>query len=67
MTTLYFVRHADSPYVEGLERERGLSERGIVATEKVRVWLAGEGIDMMISSLINAQRTPSSLWPMRSG
>ncbi|CAM4480879.1 hypothetical protein PATA110616_21080 [Paenibacillus tarimensis] len=27
-TIIYFVRHAESPYVEGKDRTRGLSEQG---------------------------------------
>ncbi|WP_138493800.1 histidine phosphatase family protein [Paenibacillus pinistramenti] len=49
-TTLYFVRHADSPYVEGQERARGLSERGRRDALTVSDLLENEGIDILISS-----------------
>jgi len=49
-TVIYFVRHADSPYVEGQERSRGLSERGMKDALSVRNILVDEGIDVCISS-----------------
>ena len=49
-TTIYMVRHAESPYDEGDERTRGLTEKGKRDAEKVTKLLFGEGIDMVISS-----------------
>ncbi len=49
-TTIYMVRHAESPYDEGDERTRGLTEKGKRNAEKVTKLLIGEGIDMVISS-----------------
>lgn len=49
-TTIYMVRHAESPYDEGDERTRGLTEKGKRDAEKVTKLLIGEGIDMVISS-----------------
>lgn len=34
-TIIYFVRHAESFFVEGMERERGLSDKGISDARKV--------------------------------
>ncbi|WP_339218457.1 histidine phosphatase family protein [Paenibacillus sp. FSL W7-1332] len=50
MTTFYFVRHADSPFLEGKERSRGLSAEGSIAAVRVKDVLLGEGIDAIISS-----------------
>ncbi|WP_054957901.1 histidine phosphatase family protein [Paenibacillus dakarensis] len=49
-TIIYFVRHADSPYIEGQERARGLSEAGAKDALKVRDILALEGINVFYSS-----------------
>lgn len=49
-TIIYMVRHAESPYDEGDERTRGLTEKGKVDAEKVTKLLIGEGIDIIISS-----------------
>lgn len=49
-TTIYMVRHAESPYNEGNERSRGLTAKGKVDAEKVTKLLIGEGIDIIISS-----------------
>ncbi|MGR6543464.1 histidine phosphatase family protein [Paenibacillus tundrae] len=50
LTTLYFVRHAESEYVEGLERERGLTEQGKHDAETVSCLLLDEGINLFYSS-----------------
>lgn len=47
---IYFVRHAESPYTEGTERARGLSEAGKRDADRVRSVLEPEGIDVLISS-----------------
>ncbi|GIP39108.1 phosphoglycerate mutase [Paenibacillus sp. J31TS4] len=49
-TTIYMVRHAESPYIEGQERERGLSEQGTRAAGRVRFLLGGLPIDRFVSS-----------------
>jgi 2,3-bisphosphoglycerate-dependent phosphoglycerate mutase len=49
-TILYFVRHAHSPYIAGMERTKGLSERGKLDTCKVKEILINEDIDLFISS-----------------
>lgn len=50
MTTIYFVRHAESVYVEGRERSRGLSESGAEDARAVRDILLAEPIDRFVSS-----------------
>lgn len=49
-TTLYFVRHAESEFVEGKERTRGLSARGVKDAETIRSILSTEEIDIFVSS-----------------
>jgi len=49
-TTIYMVRHAESPYTPGEERTRGLSADGRAAAEKVADVLADENIDWIASS-----------------
>lgn len=49
-TIIYFVRHADSPYIEGNERSRGLSDKGKLDAIKVESILKQENIDIFISS-----------------
>lgn len=49
-TTIYFVRHAESPYIEGEERSRGLSDKGLLDAIRVKELMINEGIDVMISS-----------------
>lgn len=49
-TTIYMVRHGESPYNEGNERTRGLTPKGKVDIEKVTKLLIDEGIDIIISS-----------------
>lgn len=49
-TSIYMVRHAESPYDEGDERTRGLTVQGKKEAGKVTKMLIGEGIDMIISS-----------------
>ncbi|TBL78916.1 histidine phosphatase family protein [Paenibacillus thalictri] len=49
-TFVYFVRHAESPYIEGMERSRGLSDRGKSDALKVKWILDSEHIDVFISS-----------------
>lgn len=49
-TVLYFVRHAESRYVEGQERERGLTEQGHQDAGTVANLLHGEQIQRFYSS-----------------
>lgn len=49
-TFIYFVRHAESPYIEGMERTRGLSDKGKLDTLKINEILKDEEIDLFISS-----------------
>jgi len=49
-TILYFVRHAQSIYVEGSERTRGLTEQGRLDAERVKDLLIGEQPDVFVSS-----------------
>ncbi|CAG7607333.1 hypothetical protein PAESOLCIP111_00947 [Paenibacillus solanacearum] len=50
ITTLYWVRHADSPYIPGMERTRGLSSKGTADAAQVAKRLRDERIDAIISS-----------------
>src|SRR5690606_14789045 len=49
-TKVYFVRHAESPFVAGKERTRGLSAKGEADAIKVKEILIEENIDIFISS-----------------
>ncbi|MEO2203833.1 histidine phosphatase family protein [Paenibacillus pabuli] len=49
-TTLYFVRHAESAYVEGQERERGLTDQGRLDAAAVAELLSQEKIQWYYSS-----------------
>ncbi|TCW49096.1 2,3-bisphosphoglycerate-dependent phosphoglycerate mutase [Bacillus thuringiensis] len=49
MTTIYFVRHAHSTYTKE-ERERPLSEKGLLDTQHVTRLLRDKHIDVVISS-----------------
>lgn len=49
-TTIYMVRHAQSPYDEGTEKTRGLTPKGKADIERVTELLINEKIDMIISS-----------------
>lgn len=51
MTTfLYMIRHAESPYVAGNERLRGLSVKGKQDARQIDQILRHEGIDVFVSS-----------------
>ncbi|AEI38978.1 histidine phosphatase family protein [Paenibacillus mucilaginosus] len=50
ITTVYFVRHADSPYSAERERERGLSAAGEEAARRAALLLEDEGIGFLVSS-----------------
>lgn len=49
-TTLYFVRHAQSPYVPNEEAERGLSEQGRRDASRVARVLTQYDVDVVVSS-----------------
>ena len=49
-TTIYMIRHAESPYDDGTERTRGLTTKGIRDVEKVTDILLEEGINVIVSS-----------------
>lgn len=49
-TSLYFVRHATSPFSLDNERNRGLNERGKRDAGRVAELLKDEGIDVIVSS-----------------
>ena len=49
-TTLYMIRHAESPFIFGEERTRKLSANGEIEAEKVAKLMLGEKIDVIISS-----------------
>lgn len=49
-TSLYFVRHAESRFIEGQERERGLTEQGYLDAEKVAQLLHKEDVEVLYSS-----------------
>ena len=50
LTTIYMVRHAESPYTAGEERTRGLSAEGELKSRQVTELLQEEGIDVIVSS-----------------
>ncbi|SFK62997.1 2,3-bisphosphoglycerate-dependent phosphoglycerate mutase [Halogranum rubrum] len=50
MTTVYFVRHAHSPWVPNREAERPLSEEGREAADRIADLLADEAVDAVVSS-----------------
>ncbi|PGO27806.1 histidine phosphatase family protein [Bacillus cereus] len=49
-TYIYMVRHGESPKLEGDERTRGLTEKGILDARRVTEILETEGINTFISS-----------------
>ncbi|MCM3132228.1 histidine phosphatase family protein [Paenibacillus polysaccharolyticus] len=49
-TSLYFVRHVESRFIEGQERERGLTEQGDLDAEKVAQLLHKEDVEVFYSS-----------------
>ncbi len=49
-TIVYFVRHAESPFIKGMERTRGLSEKGISDAIKIKTELENEEIDVFVLS-----------------
>ncbi|KGE17025.1 histidine phosphatase family protein [Paenibacillus wynnii] len=49
-TTIYLVRHGESPKTEGNERERGLTDKGWSDANRITEILRNEGIDVFVSS-----------------
>ncbi|WP_019912995.1 histidine phosphatase family protein [Paenibacillus sp. HW567] len=49
-TIIYLIRHAESPYAEGQERARGLSEQGKADAERIRSILHKKPINLLFSS-----------------
>ncbi|CAI6038217.1 hypothetical protein PAECIP112173_00904 [Paenibacillus sp. JJ-100] len=49
-TSLYFVRHAESQFIEGQERERGLTDQGHRDAEKITNLLRAEDVEVFYSS-----------------
>ncbi|WP_414049588.1 histidine phosphatase family protein [Macrococcus animalis] len=49
-TTIYFIRHAESPFIFGAERERPLSDKGFDDSRKVAETLANIQFDQFFSS-----------------
>lgn len=49
-TTMYMVRHAESPFVFGMERSRGISEEGKFESKRVADILCDIPIDCIASS-----------------
>lgn len=49
-TSLYLVRHAESRFIEGRERERELTEQGYLDAEKIAQQLYREDMDVFYSS-----------------
>ncbi|RJE90628.1 histidine phosphatase family protein [Paenibacillus sp. 1011MAR3C5] len=50
ITYIYMVRHGDSPLMEGTERLRGLTPKGIADARRVTELLEAEGIEVFVSS-----------------
>ncbi|WP_214801346.1 histidine phosphatase family protein [Exiguobacterium sp. ERU656] len=50
MTTVYFVRHAESPKTDLDERTRGLTDGGQMAAQHVTTYLKDKKIDLFFSS-----------------
>lgn len=49
-TNLYMIRHAESPFIFGQERTRGLSVEGEIDAEKVAALMLLEKVDVIVSS-----------------
>ncbi|GGE70672.1 histidine phosphatase family protein [Priestia taiwanensis] len=49
-TNIYFIRHADSPFIFGQERERPLSEEGVQSAKRVVESLKNIPFDAVFSS-----------------
>ena len=49
-TTIYMVRHAESPFIFGKEKTRGLSERGLADSNKIVDIFKDVEVDCIVSS-----------------
>jgi 2,3-bisphosphoglycerate-dependent phosphoglycerate mutase len=49
-TTIYMVRHAESPFIFGQEKERGLSEEGLADSKRIAKLFDDIEINCMVSS-----------------
>lgn len=49
-TCIYMVRHGESPRMDGNERTRGLTDKGISDTSRITDILQGEEIEVFVSS-----------------
>jgi 2,3-bisphosphoglycerate-dependent phosphoglycerate mutase len=61
-TTIYMVRHAESPHIFGEERTRGLSDEGFKAAGKVADLLESEAIHLVCSS--SSTRAKQTVQPL---
>lgn len=50
LTHVYMIRHAESPYIQGQEETRSLSEKGWQDAQRVTEILQAEQIDVFVSS-----------------
>jgi 2,3-bisphosphoglycerate-dependent phosphoglycerate mutase len=51
-TIVYMVRHAESPYTEGIERTRGLTLEGKMNAERITEILTNERIYIPLSQVL---------------
>lgn len=49
-TTIYMIRHAESPFVFGQEKTRGLSEKGLEKSKKIAEIFEDIDVDIIVSS-----------------
>lgn len=49
-TTIYMIRHAESPFVHGQEETRGLSEEGLEKSKKITEVFEDIDLDVIVSS-----------------
>src|SRR5690606_40200437 len=66
-TKIYMIRHAESPFVFGEERSRGLSDEGFQAAKKVADLLDSEEIDCIFSSSYSRARQTVEYLAERKG
>ena len=66
-TKIYMIRHAESPFVFGEERSRGLSDEGFQAAKKVADLLDSEEIDCIVSSSYSRARQTVEYLAERKG
>lgn len=49
-TSIYLIRHGQSPKTDGNERSRGLTEKGLADAQRIAEHLSNEGIDTFYTS-----------------